>query len=141
MSDDVVVKNGIIIPSHELEITASRASGPGGQHVNKTSSRISVRWNVKNSAALTEEQKILVMEKLASEITQKGDIIVHCSESRSQHANRKEALLHLAQKINKALQVPKKRMKSKVSKEAKEKRVQEKRKHAVLKKLRKVTFD
>jgi len=51
MKADVAVKNGVIIPAHELEITASRAGGPGGQHVNKTDTRITVRWNVKNTKA------------------------------------------------------------------------------------------
>ncbi len=141
MSDDVAIKNGIVIPAHEFEITASRAGGPGGQHVNKTSSRITVRWNVKNTTALSDEQKQRVLEKLSSELTSEGDILVHSSESRSQQSNKKEALTRLAHKIYKALQVPKKRMKTKVSKAAKEKRLQEKKKHGAVKKLRKVKFD
>jgi len=141
MSENVVLKNGIEIPAHELEITASRAGGPGGQHVNKTSSKITLRWNVKNSNALSEEQKLRVLEKLQSEITIDGDIIIQSSSSRSQGDNKKEALARLAMKVHKALQVPKKRMKTKVSKAAKEKRLDEKKQHSAIKKMRKVNFD
>lgn len=137
MKEDVVIKNGIVIPGHELEITASRSGGAGGQHVNKTSTRITVRWNILQSYALNEEQKKRVLEKLANEITKDGDIIVHHGGSRSQQHNKKVALDVLAQKINRALRVPKKRMKTHVSKETKEKRLQEKKRHGEIKKMRK----
>jgi len=135
------IKNSIVIPEHELEITASRSGGPGGQHVNKTSSRITVRWNVKNSQAFTDEQKHYLMERLASELTSEGDLLVSNSTSRSQTQNRQLALDQLAQKIRKALHVPKKRMKTKVSKEAKERRLDEKRKHSKTKAMRSKRFD
>ena len=134
------IKNSIIIPEHELEVTASRSGGPGGQHVNKTSSRITVRWNVRNSQAFTDEQKNYLMERLASEITSEGDILVSNSTSRSQTQNRQLALGQLAQKIRKALHVPKKRMKTKVSKQAKERRLEEKKKHSKTKAMRREKF-
>lgn len=89
MKEDLPIKNGIVIPSHELEITSSRAGGPGGQHVNKTSTRISIRWNIKTTNALTDEQKERVLEKLQSHLTTQGDLIIHSSESRSQFQNKK----------------------------------------------------
>jgi|SRR5271155_3088596 len=135
------IKNGIIIPDHELEITASRSGGPGGQHVNKTSSRITVRWNVRNTLVLTQAQKEHVMERLASEITSEGDILVSNSTSRSQTQNRQLALDGLAQKIRKALYVPKKRMKTKVSKSAQEARLHEKKKRGEVKAMRSKKFD
>lgn len=135
------IKNSIIIPEHELEITASRSGGPGGQHVNKTSSRITVRWNVQRSQAFTDAQKQYLMERLASEITSEGDILVSNSTSRSQTQNRQLALDSLAQKIRKALYVPKKRMKTKVSKEAKERRLDEKKKRGEVKAMRSKKFD
>jgi ribosome-associated protein len=138
---ELSIKNSIIIPEHELEITASRSGGPGGQHVNKTSSRITVRWNVKNSQALTDAQKLHVMERLASEITSEGDILVSNSTSRSQTQNRQLALDSLAQKIRKALHVPKKRMKTKVSKSAQEARLHEKKKRGEVKAMRSKKFD
>lgn len=136
VKDDVVVKNGIVIPAHELKITASRAGGPGGQHVNKTSTRISVRWNIKETKALTDEQKKRVLEKLSNELTKEGEIIVHHGASRSQQQNKKTALELLAKKIRQALHVPKKRMKTRVPKKIKEARLQEKKKRGMIKKIR-----
>jgi len=135
------IKNGIVIPEHELEITASRSGGPGGQHVNKTSSRITVRWNVKNTQAFTDAQKQYLLERLQSELTSEGDILVSNSTSRSQTQNRQLALDQLAQKIRKALHVPKKRMKTKVSKEAKESRLHEKKRRSETKARRSKKFD
>ncbi len=136
MKDDLRIKNGVTIPAHELEITASRAGGPGGQHVNKTSSRITVRWNVPHTSALNDSQKQRVLEKLQSELTVEGDIIVHNGASRSQQQNKKAALDQLAQKVRSALHVPKKRIKSRTPKAAKEKRLQSKKQRSEVKKLR-----
>jgi len=136
MRNDIPIKNGIIIPEHELEITSSRSGGAGGQHVNKTSTKITLRWNVKNTSALTDEQKQRVLEKIASQITADGDLIIHSSATRSQEQNRKMALVRLGQIISKALYVPKKRMATRVSKGAKEARLQEKSHRGAIKKLR-----
>ena len=136
MKHDVAIKNGIVIPDHELEITASRSGGAGGQHVNKTSSKITIRWNVKASSALTDEQKNRVIENLRSRLTSDGDIIVHNSESRSQQHNKELALAQLGQLIRKALHVPKKRMKTKVPTHAKKTRIEGKRQHGEVKKMR-----
>ena len=57
MKYDLPIKDGIVIPSSELEITTSKAGGPGGQHVNKTETRITVRWNIKTTTALNETQQ------------------------------------------------------------------------------------
>lgn len=136
MKHNVPVNNSIIIPEHELEITASRSGGAGGQHVNKTSSRITVRWNVKNTQALSPEQKERVLQKLQSQLTVDGDIIIHSSESRSQQHNKDAALARLAHIIAKALYVPKKRRPTTISKTAQEKRLHAKSKHSFLKKMR-----
>ncbi len=77
MKDDLFVQEGVVIPGHELDITASRAGGPGGQHVNKASTRITLRWNVQDTEALSDAQKPRVLRKLKSEVTIAGDIIIH----------------------------------------------------------------
>lgn len=141
MSDDILLQNGLIIPTHEIEIAASKAGGPGGQHVNKTMSRITVRWNVRNTQIFTPEQKERVLQKLASRLTEEGEIVVHNSESRSQMHNKKMALKNLASLINKALHVPKKRMKTRVSAGAQEARLQEKSHRGNIKKMRQGKFD
>ena len=140
MKHDLHIKNGITIPEHELEITASRSGGPGGQHVNKTNSRISIRWNVKTTTALNELQKERVLEKLQAQLTGEGDIMVHSASARSQQQNKELALARLAETIRKALHVPKKRMKTKVSQGAKEARLENKARHGMSKKMRKVRF-
>lgn len=143
MKHDIAIKNGIVIPDHEIEIATSRAGGPGGQHVNKTSTRITVRWNVKNTAALSDELKERVLQNLQSKLTTDGDLIIHNSASRSQLQNKQMALNQLAQEIRKALFVPKKRMKTKVSKSVKESRLQTKNQRSTIKKMRskKIAYD
>lgn len=138
--DDIPIKNGIVIPEHELEITASRSGGAGGQHVNKTSTRITVRWNIQKTRSLSDEQKQCVLQNLQAELTQDGDIIIHESGSRSQQQNKQVALDRLAQKIRKALHVPKKRIKSRISQFIKETRLQAKKERSELKKLRSKDF-
>ena len=136
MKHDVFVRHDVIIPSHELEITTSRSGGAGGQHVNKTDTRITVRWNVRTTHALTDEQKERVLHKLAHRLTNEGELIVHNSASRSQQQNREHALEQLAQEVRQALHVPKKRMKTRVAKHIKEARLHAKAKHGALKKMR-----
>ena len=126
---EIPIKNGTVIPYHELEITTSRAGGPGGQHVNKTESRVTIRWNVKETSALSETLKERVLKNLESRLTEDGDLIIHNRESRSQLQNKKNALEQLAKIVKKALFVPKKRMKTRVPKKVKERRLQEKKRH------------
>lgn len=136
MKHDISIKNSIVIPESELEITTSRAGGPGGQYVNRTSSRITLRWNVTNTHALTEEQKTRVLQKLQSQLTTEGDLIIHNSATRSQEQNKEAAFELLAEKVRKALLVPKKRMKTKVPKNIKETRLQAKKQRSFIKKMR-----
>lgn len=141
MSSDIFMQEEIIIPEHELEISTSRSGGAGGQHVNKTESKVTVRWNIKTSNAITDEQKARIIKNLGTRLTENGDFIIHSSESRSQQHNRMAALKRLEKEIKKALHVPKKRMKTRVSKQAKEARLQEKKYRSSIKKLRSRSFD
>lgn len=136
MKDGLFVKAGVIIPFHELEIATSRSGGPGGQHVNKTDSRVTVRWSVHRTSALNDEQKELVLSKLQSQLTTEGELIVHMGEFRSQPQNKQAACERLAQIVRKALHVPKKRMATKASLSSKMARLDTKAKHGKIKKLR-----
>jgi ribosome-associated protein len=136
MPNDLFIKNGITIPEHELEITTSRSGGAGGQHVNKTDTRITIRWNIKTTSALTDEQKNHVLEKLQARITSEGDILVHNSESRSQLQNKKNALNNLAAIIRNALIIQKKRIATKVPKALKEARLKSKSHRSKIKQMR-----
>ncbi len=136
MKNDLHIKNGITIPGYEIDLVASRSSGAGGQHVNKTDTRITVRWNVQTTSALNEEQKNRLLENLKSRLTTDGDLIIHSSESRSQQQNKEMALIRLAQEVRNALYVPKKRMATRVSKATKESRFREKTHRSLIKKIR-----
>lgn len=140
MSNDIVIKHDITIPSHELEITTSRSGGAGGQHVNKTATRITVRWNVRTTRALSNEQKERVLNKLAHKLTNDGELIVHNSASRSQQQNKEQALAQLAHEVRQALHVPKKRMKTRIATHVKEKRLEKKSERSELKKTRSKKF-
>ncbi len=136
MKNDLPIKNGIVIPGDEIEITASRAGGPGGQHVNKTGTRITVRWNVQKTSALDGEQKERVLKNLQARLTSEGDLIIHSSTSRSQQQNKKIALTHLAEQVRKALYVPKKRRPTRISEAKKESRLRAKAFRSAIKKMR-----
>ncbi|MFH1644387.1 MAG: alternative ribosome rescue aminoacyl-tRNA hydrolase ArfB [bacterium] len=136
MKNDLPVKNSIVIPGHELEISTSRSGGAGGQHVNKTDTRITARWNVKKTTALNEEQKERVLQNLQTQLTKDGDLIIHSNATRSQLQNKQMALERMAKKIAKAMHVPKKRMKTRIPKKAKESRLQVKKHRGEIKKMR-----
>lgn len=140
--EDLIINDEITIPAHELDITASRAGGPGGQHVNKTSTKITVRWNVLATQALQPEIKERVLQNLQSQLTSEGDLLVHNGATRSQEQNKKNALAQLADKVRKALFIPKKRKPTRISKSAKEERLKKKTQRSVIKKMRsKKIFD
>lgn len=142
MTKNLPIKTDLTIPEDELTISASRSGGAGGQHVNKTSSRITVQWNIQTSRALSDEQRQRLLAKLQSQLSNEGLITVHHSSSRSQHQNKQAALELLAEKIRRALHVPKKRLATGMTQGAKEKRLQSKRLHSALKKMRsKKNFD
>jgi ribosome-associated protein len=136
MKNGVFVQNGIVIPSSELDITTSRAGGPGGQHVNKTDTRITIRWNVIKTIALDQLQKDRALQNLQSRLTSDGDFIIHNSASRSQQQNKERALMQLAQEVRKALYIPKKRMPTRISKSTKESRLRIKSHRSNIKKMR-----
>jgi ribosome-associated protein len=134
--NDIKIKNGISIPYNELEIATSRSGGPGGQHVNKTETRVTIRWNVKRTSALPEYLKDLVLKNLESRLTADGDLIINNNESRSQLQNKKNAIENFITVIRNALFVPKKRMKTTIPKKEKEKRLHEKKRRGEIKKGR-----
>lgn len=115
------------IPREELIARATRSSGAGGQHVNKTSSRIQLSWNVATSDALDDAQRERLLHKLSSRLTADGTLTVSVSDTRSQHRNREIAEERLEEVVRAALVVPKKRKPTKPSRAAKEKRLDEKK--------------
>lgn len=111
----------------ELEFSASRSSGPGGQNVNKVSTKISLRFDVLNSTVLTEEQKQTLIHKWASQLTKEGVLLLHSQEKRSQLQNKEAVLIKLDRLLTKAFAVKKPRKATKPSKASKRKRVDAKK--------------
>ena len=135
--DAVRVDDSLSIPRAELDVRATRSSGAGGQHVNKTSSRIEISWNITRSAAITEEQRARLLERLASRLSEDGAVRFVASDTRSQLRNREAAERRLGETIAKALIVPKKRKPTRRPRAADEARLVEKKKHSERKRERK----
>ena len=133
------VNDALSIPRNELDVRVSRASGAGGQHVNKTSSRVEIFWNVTGSHALTEEQRSRLRQMLASRLTTEGSIRVVASDMRSQSRNRDLAEERLADLVRRALIIPKKRRATKPTRAAKEARLESKKRHSTKKRDRRTT--
>jgi len=138
METDLTINERLTIPGSELEVSVSKASGPGGQHVNKTSSRVSLRWSVKHSQALTEAQRAQIMQRLKARLVGEGELLLHVDSERSQLRNRETARERLAQIVKDALRVVKKRVATKPSLGSKARRIEGKKKRGVIKKLRKL---
>jgi ribosome-associated protein len=128
-SDSIPVDATHAIPRYELLVRATRSGGPGGQHVNTSSSRVEVRWSPSQSSALTPDEKARVAQRLASRLDSNGWIRVAASDTRSQRQNRLLAEQRLASLVARALHVRKKRIKTAPTKSSQEERLR-------LKKLR-----
>jgi len=130
------VNDSLSIPRSELDVRVSRSSGAGGQHVNKTSSRVEIFWNIPASRALTDEQRTRLLDKLSSRLTTEGSIRVVASDMRSQSRNRDLAEERLAELVRRALVVPRKRKPTKPTRAAKEARLESKKLHSNKKRTR-----
>ena len=108
---------------HELEEKFVTASGPGGQNVNKVATAVQIRWNVKKSHAFDDEQKWMIRRALANRINDEGELVLFIQTHRSQVRNREEARERLVELIEKSLVKPKKRLATKPSKAAKQRRL------------------
>ena len=136
MHDDVEIIPGLIIPRSELAFRATRSGGPGGQHVNTSSTRIELLWNVRTSPTLSEAQRDRLLAKLANRIGEDGVLRLTSSGSRSQHQNREDAVERFARVIARALHVPKPRKKTKPTKASREARLRTKKRRSETKKRR-----
>ena len=129
----------VTIPGDELAIAFSRSGGPGGQNVNKVASKVELRWNPATSAALTDDERAWLIERLGRRLTSDGTLIVTSTATRDQQKNRDDATSKLALIVRAALDRPKPRKPTKVSRGAKRRRVADKRHHAEIKRNRSST--
>jgi ribosome-associated protein len=142
MSDDgIVVSPTLTIPASELTFRATRAGGPGGQHVNTSSTRIELLWDLTHSSVITEEMRARLLEKLASRLDAAGMVRVVASDRRSQSQNRDAAAERLAKLVRQALVVPRKRRATRPTAASREQRLAEKKRRGERKRDRRRNFE
>lgn len=132
----IPIMDGVAIPEGEISFTASRSGGPGGQNVNKVSTKVTLAFYVAGSSALSEEQKRKIMGRLATRINKEGILQVVSQRTRSQELNRADALIRFSELLRRALTPQRPRVPTRVPTVAKKKRIEEKKKRSFIKQAR-----
>jgi ribosome-associated protein len=141
IEEDLVVSPELTIPRAELQVRASRSGGPGGQHVNTSSTRIELRWDLTRSRAVTDDLRARLLAKLAARLDAQGMVRVVASTRRSQAQNREAAEERLVSLVRQALVVPKKRKATRPTRASRERRLTEKRRRGERKRERRRDFE
>ena len=130
------ITGSVTVPRSELSFRTSRAGGPGGQHVNTSSTRVELVWDVSTTGALTEQQRARVMESLAGRISGEGLLSLAEGGSRSQLRNREAVGERFVELLREALHVPTPRRKTRPPRASKEERLRAKKRRSETKRLR-----
>jgi ribosome-associated protein len=132
----IEITSEIRIPENEVSFTASRSRGPGGQNVNKVSTKVTLSFDVRGSSSLSEEQKAAIMVRLARRINKEGILQIASQRTRSQELNRADARARFSELLRRALTPKRARIKTPVPAAAKEQRLDEKKRRASIKQSR-----
>lgn len=132
----IPIRPGVTVDDSELSLSFARSSGPGGQHVNTSSTKVELRWDVESSAALTAAQKQRVRERLDNRITADGELVLQASEHRSQARNRQAVVARFAGLLREALRTDPPRRPTRPSRSARQRRLDSKRRRGETKALR-----
>jgi ribosome-associated protein len=135
-SSSLAITSHLRLPLSELEYHASRSGGPGGQHVNTSSTRVEVLWDVAASPTLSEDQRARILRRLASRLDSSGRLRLVSSGSRSQLRNREEVTERLREMVAEALHVPKRRKPTRPTQASRAARLERKRRRSSLKRER-----
>lgn len=136
--EGVRIDRWLVIPRHEVQISFAASGGPGGQHANKTATRVELAWNIRRSQALTPWQRERLERKLASRINAAGELRIVADEYRSQWRNRGEAERRLVKVVGGALKQQRSRVDTKPTHASKERRLTAKRHRSEIKKNRRL---
>ncbi|MCI5148449.1 MAG: aminoacyl-tRNA hydrolase [Candidatus Electrothrix sp. MAN1_4] len=130
------ITSSCVIPAAELFFTYSRSSGKGGQHVNKVNTKVSLSFDLETSPSLTDEQKTLLKQRLGNRLNKQGILRLDGDRQRSQRGNQEEVIQRFILLMRDALYIEKMRKKTKPSRNAKQRRLQGKKKRGQLKRQR-----
>ena len=132
----ITVTKDISIDENEIEEQFIRSSGPGGQKVNKTSSAVQLRFDVRNSPSLPEDVRNRLEKLAGNRITEEGVLVIEASQHRSQKRNREDAFDRLVELLKKASRKPKSRRATRPTAESRRRRLEEKRRRSEIKRFR-----
>jgi ribosome-associated protein len=132
----IQVNEAIAIDEEELQLDFVRASGPGGQNVNKVSTAVQLRFNVRDSGSLPDEVKRRLARLAGRRMTEEGILILEAKQHRTQEQNRQEAIDRLVELVRRAAEKPKVRKRTRPTAESQRRRLEAKRRRGEIKRLR-----
>jgi ribosome-associated protein len=129
----IQINDNLFIPESDISFVASRSGGPGGQNVNKVSSRVTLWFDVGRSTALSDEQKLVVLRALGKRINKEGILQVVSQRTRSQDMNRADVLERFRELLRRALTPKRPRVKTRIPAAAQQRRLDNKKKRRAIK--------